>query len=174
MPPVLPTERIAHLSCGRRLLRCGISVRPMSQLGHSRPGRARIRSSYVCYAPKCGSQNQGLGICLGGLMMPPPRSMHRRSRTAHLAISPEFRRGRLAAACCFPAVRWPLVSPGALALQAPSPATRRARAALWLPPYGCPSPGSGIQSSSGAAGCDEGGEGHPRMPIGRQAHQRPR
>jgi hypothetical protein len=28
MPPVLPTERITHLSYGRRLLRCGISVRP--------------------------------------------------------------------------------------------------------------------------------------------------
>jgi hypothetical protein len=28
----------------------------MSELGHSRPGRARIRSSYVCYAPKSGSQ----------------------------------------------------------------------------------------------------------------------
>src|SRR5690349_8378190 len=26
--PVLPTERIAHFNYGRRLLRCGISVRP--------------------------------------------------------------------------------------------------------------------------------------------------
>jgi hypothetical protein len=33
---VLPTERIAHLSYGRSLLRCGISVRPMSQMGHLR------------------------------------------------------------------------------------------------------------------------------------------
>jgi hypothetical protein len=32
MPPVLPTERIAHLSYGRRLLRCGISG-PMLRLG---------------------------------------------------------------------------------------------------------------------------------------------
>src|SRR5262249_47535658 len=28
--PVLPTERIAHLSYCRRLLHCGISIRPMS------------------------------------------------------------------------------------------------------------------------------------------------
>src|SRR5262249_187254 len=27
MPPVLPSERIAHLRYGRRLLRCGISIR---------------------------------------------------------------------------------------------------------------------------------------------------
>ena len=33
MPPVLPAERVAHLSYGRRLLRCGISIQPMSQLG---------------------------------------------------------------------------------------------------------------------------------------------
>src|SRR5262249_16524536 len=26
VPSVLPTERIAHLSCGRRLLHCGISI----------------------------------------------------------------------------------------------------------------------------------------------------
>src|SRR5262249_44467834 len=36
MPPVLPTERIAHLCYGRRLLRCGISIRPMSGLGQKR------------------------------------------------------------------------------------------------------------------------------------------
>ena len=35
MPPVLPTERIAHLGYGRRLLRCGISIQPMSQLGQT-------------------------------------------------------------------------------------------------------------------------------------------
>ena len=35
MPPVLSTERIAHLD-GRRLPRCGISIQPMSQLGHPR------------------------------------------------------------------------------------------------------------------------------------------
>jgi hypothetical protein len=34
MPPVLPTERIAHLNYGRRLLRCGISVLPMAGSGH--------------------------------------------------------------------------------------------------------------------------------------------
>jgi hypothetical protein len=34
--PVLPTERIAHLSYGRRLLRCGISIRSMSVQGQSR------------------------------------------------------------------------------------------------------------------------------------------
>jgi hypothetical protein len=33
---VLPTERIAHLSYGRRLLRCDISVRPMTALGRPR------------------------------------------------------------------------------------------------------------------------------------------
>ena len=33
MSPVLPAERIAYLSYGRSLLRCGISVRPMSQMG---------------------------------------------------------------------------------------------------------------------------------------------
>ena len=30
---MLPTERIAHLSYGRRLLRCGISIQLMSQMG---------------------------------------------------------------------------------------------------------------------------------------------
>src|SRR5262249_50338304 len=30
IPPVRSTERIAHLSYGRRLLRCRISIRPMS------------------------------------------------------------------------------------------------------------------------------------------------
>ena len=34
MSPVLPAERIAYLSYGRSLLRCGISVRPISQMGH--------------------------------------------------------------------------------------------------------------------------------------------
>src|SRR5262249_9879783 len=39
MPPVLPTERIAHLSYGRRLLRCGISGRiRCSGLGHGTEG----------------------------------------------------------------------------------------------------------------------------------------
>jgi hypothetical protein len=31
--PVLPTERIAHLSYGRGLLRCGISIRPPPRSG---------------------------------------------------------------------------------------------------------------------------------------------
>ena len=38
MSPVLPAERIAYLSYGRSLLRCGISVRPMSQMGQNRKG----------------------------------------------------------------------------------------------------------------------------------------
>src|SRR5262249_1394058 len=36
-PPVLPTEKIAHLSYDRRLLRCGISIRPLTAMGHQRP-----------------------------------------------------------------------------------------------------------------------------------------
>ena len=75
------------------LLRCERLKPPMSQLGHSRPGRARIRSSYVCYAPKSGNQIRVLASAMtdyGGLMMPPPRSMHRRSRTAHLATWPQL------------------------------------------------------------------------------------
>jgi hypothetical protein len=47
MPPVLPTERIAHLSFGRRLLRCGISIRPMSAQGQFRPTRSK-RDVPVC------------------------------------------------------------------------------------------------------------------------------
>src|SRR5262245_51781527 len=34
--PVLSTERIPHLSYGRRLLHCGISIGPMSASGHWR------------------------------------------------------------------------------------------------------------------------------------------
>jgi hypothetical protein len=37
---VLPTERIAHLSYGRRLLRCGILIRHMTGVGQIRPPRA--------------------------------------------------------------------------------------------------------------------------------------
>ena len=37
MPPMLPTKRIAHLSYGKRLLRCGLSVRLMLQMGQSLP-----------------------------------------------------------------------------------------------------------------------------------------
>jgi hypothetical protein len=36
MPPVLPTETIARLSYGRKLLRCGISTRLMSARGLGR------------------------------------------------------------------------------------------------------------------------------------------
>jgi hypothetical protein len=36
MSPVLPTERIAHLTYGWRLLRCGISTRLMTAVGHLR------------------------------------------------------------------------------------------------------------------------------------------
>jgi len=42
MPPVLPTERIAHLSYGGRPLHCGISIRPVSGWGHSRSGRSKL------------------------------------------------------------------------------------------------------------------------------------
>jgi hypothetical protein len=35
MPPVLLTERIAHLSYGRRLLRCGISTSLMTAVGQN-------------------------------------------------------------------------------------------------------------------------------------------
>jgi hypothetical protein len=35
---LLSIERIARLGYGRRrLLRCGISIKPMSEMGHSRP-----------------------------------------------------------------------------------------------------------------------------------------
>src|ERR1700730_12233200 len=33
--------------CGRRLLRCGISIRPLSALGHSQPMRSKPRE-YAC------------------------------------------------------------------------------------------------------------------------------
>src|SRR5262245_23430616 len=36
-PPVLPAERIPHLSYGRRLLRCGISIPAMTANGMVRP-----------------------------------------------------------------------------------------------------------------------------------------
>jgi hypothetical protein len=41
MSPVLSIERIAHLSDGRRLLRCGISVWPMTASGQNRKGSVR-------------------------------------------------------------------------------------------------------------------------------------
>src|SRR5262249_9537613 len=41
MAPVLPTERITHLKYGRRLLHCGISIRPM-------PGSGQERRLSVC------------------------------------------------------------------------------------------------------------------------------
>jgi len=36
VPPVLPTERIAHPNYGRGLPRGGISIQPMSQMGQNR------------------------------------------------------------------------------------------------------------------------------------------
>ena len=46
MPPVLSTERIAHLSYGRRLLRRGISTQLMTAVGHTRPWRhVRVESA---------------------------------------------------------------------------------------------------------------------------------
>jgi hypothetical protein len=36
VPPVLSIEMIAHLSYGRRLLRCEISIRPMSARDQNR------------------------------------------------------------------------------------------------------------------------------------------
>jgi hypothetical protein len=47
VPLVLPTERITHLNYGRRLLRCGISLRPMTASGHS----TFARSQHVRLAP---------------------------------------------------------------------------------------------------------------------------
>jgi hypothetical protein len=54
MPPVLPAERVAHLSYGRRLLRCGISIQPMSQLGHSRRGRLLPVGGRLPLCPESG------------------------------------------------------------------------------------------------------------------------
>src|SRR6266480_4014467 len=43
--PCFPTERIAHLGYGRRLLRCGISILHMTAWGHERPkGDVRVES----------------------------------------------------------------------------------------------------------------------------------
>jgi len=52
MPPVLLTERIAHHSYGRRLLRCGISTAPMSRWRHPRPRRAKPHVMHFRFAPK--------------------------------------------------------------------------------------------------------------------------
>src|SRR6266404_9261087 len=52
MPPVLLTERIAHLSYGRRLLRCGISTAPMSRWRHPRPRRTKPHVIHLRFAPK--------------------------------------------------------------------------------------------------------------------------
>jgi hypothetical protein len=52
MPPVLLTERIAHLSYGKRLLRCGISTAPMSRWRHPRPRRAKPHVIHLRFAPK--------------------------------------------------------------------------------------------------------------------------
>ena len=46
--PVLPTERIAYLGRGVRLLRCGISNQLMSQMGHLRPNwTVRAMSAFL-------------------------------------------------------------------------------------------------------------------------------
>jgi hypothetical protein len=42
--PALPTERIAHLG-GRRLLRCGISIQPMTAVGHKQTSRGPLAMS---------------------------------------------------------------------------------------------------------------------------------
>ncbi len=59
VPPVLSTERIAHLSCGRRLLHCGISIPPMSaRVIHvaSRPQDARGMSAMPNSVQTFGTQ----------------------------------------------------------------------------------------------------------------------
>src|SRR5262249_60677715 len=55
IPPVLSTERIAHLSYGRRLLRCDISVGPMTALGQKRRGPS-ARADTAC--PLCPESGQ--------------------------------------------------------------------------------------------------------------------
>ena len=82
----------------------------------------------------------------GGLMMPPPRSMHRRSRT-----------GPQAAACRFPALRWALVSFGGQAGTAP-------------PPKRLDGASGGVAVALGAEFRPEA----IAMPAGRQTHPRPR
>src|SRR5262249_34278154 len=52
MPPVLPTERIAHPNRAGDLLRRGISVSSMSGLGQSRLSRAEPHHRHVRFAPK--------------------------------------------------------------------------------------------------------------------------
>src|SRR5262249_49660865 len=72
MPPVLPTGRIAHLGYCRRLLYCGISIRPMS--GWHRATRAscwvgRTRDC-ICCAPRCSATiccRSACGACWGEL-----------------------------------------------------------------------------------------------------------
>src|SRR5262249_19850904 len=51
-----PTDRIAHLSDGRRLLRCGISIWLMSARGHSRPRLARPKAEARPLRPKADKQ----------------------------------------------------------------------------------------------------------------------
>src|SRR6266568_9091766 len=52
--PLLPTERIAHLSYGRRLLRCGISVRAMSHMGQTLPSRDFCGTAALPLKPDIG------------------------------------------------------------------------------------------------------------------------
>ena len=116
---------------------------PMSQLGQSRPGRARIRSSYVCYAPKSGSHIRVLASAMtdyGGLIC---RHLVRVLEQRIWQPIPDGDSPH-AAACRSLAARWPLVRPGWRAGPLPPgnpgawTATRRAREALWLPLCGCP------------------------------------
>ena len=60
---VLPTERIAHLSYDRRLLRCGISIRPMSQMGHNLKGSQRANLVRSTSVTGNGPQSAPLTLC---------------------------------------------------------------------------------------------------------------
>ena len=81
MPTVLPTERIAHLSYGRRLLRCGISILAMTawdQLRSSEDVRGTTalapkaevhpRSCYVAQVPEPAVSNRSRAFLLDHLV----------------------------------------------------------------------------------------------------------
>ena len=76
MPPVLPTERIAHLY-GRRLLRCGISIRPVGW--GSNPDLSA--SSRMASSASCG-HDAALAL---GTNVPEP-AVSSRSRAAPYSI----------------------------------------------------------------------------------------
>jgi len=64
-PPALPTERIAHLG-GRRLLRCGISIRPMSawvNLDTFGRGDAAIHVRYASNTDRIDVSQQNVAMC---------------------------------------------------------------------------------------------------------------